>query len=192
MSERRSIARAARQSIHEARQTNPHWRSENERSPTKPAGPRKPASKLVMAGYRRVLSPSGLLVGPRWRYRLEPRDVRNKRWHNSSISRLALSSGLMPDEFERRSRLVVLAYSVLGAMDLPTPETSDREILSAMADVALQKAAQVGPETPSRGRGRPEAGINAATDRIRRQARPCDRYPASQSDGTAQGDTIGA
>jgi hypothetical protein len=49
----------------------------------------------------------------------------------------------MPDEFERRSRLVVLAYSVLGAMDLPTPETSDREILSAMADVALQKAAQL-------------------------------------------------
>jgi hypothetical protein len=54
----------------------------------------------------------------------------------------------MPDEFERRSRLVVLAYSVLDAMDPPTPETSDQEILSAIADVALQKAADAEATRP--------------------------------------------
>jgi hypothetical protein len=97
----------------------------------------------------------------------------------------------MPDEFERRSRLVVLAYSVLGAMDLPTPETSDREILSAMADVALQKAAQLAPETP----------VDAADQRPASTPRPMEsgaklalasdtQHP--QSDGTAQGDSIGA
>jgi hypothetical protein len=66
----------------------------------------------------------------------------------------------MPDEFERRSRLVVLAYSVLGAMDLPTPETSDREILSAMADLALQKAAQLGLTAVRNGEIPPDAELS--------------------------------
>jgi hypothetical protein len=47
------------------------------------------------------------------------------------------------DDLERRSRLVRLAYRVLGGMDLPPPELSDKDILVAMAREALKKASEI-------------------------------------------------
>ena len=60
----------------------------------------------------------------------------------------------MADYFERRARLVNLAYSVLGGMDPPPENLSDREVLLALASEALKLAATTtGPrklEPPSR------------------------------------------
>lgn len=52
----------------------------------------------------------------------------------------------MQNDMERRSRLVMLAYLVIGSMDLPPPGLSDKEVLMTMASTALKKAAEaVGP-----------------------------------------------
>jgi hypothetical protein len=43
------------------------------------------------------------------------------------------------DGLERRTRLVRLAYRVIGGMDLPPPDLSDKDILLAVASEALKK-----------------------------------------------------
>jgi hypothetical protein len=46
------------------------------------------------------------------------------------------------DDFERRARLVVLAYSVLGGMKAPPANLSDKEVLMAIAREARKKATE--------------------------------------------------
>jgi hypothetical protein len=55
---------------------------------------------------------------------------------------------VMPDDFERRSRLVNLAYEVIGDMPLPPITLSDKEVLLALASAALRKAAEAVTDTP--------------------------------------------
>ena len=45
------------------------------------------------------------------------------------------------DVFERRARLVMLAYAVLGGMDPPPENLSDKEIFLTIASEALRQAA---------------------------------------------------
>ena len=67
----------------------------------------------------------------------------------------------MPDTYERKSRLVALAYQVLGTMDLPPLDASEGEMLAAIAG-AFHSRAQVAVATePDKRRGKralPENG----------------------------------
>jgi hypothetical protein len=46
----------------------------------------------------------------------------------------------LPDTVERRSRLVSLAYQVLGTIDLPPLAASEGEVLAALASAFHRKA----------------------------------------------------
>ena len=46
----------------------------------------------------------------------------------------------MTNTVERRSRLVSLVYHVLGTLELPPPEASEREVLAALANAFHRKA----------------------------------------------------
>lgn len=46
----------------------------------------------------------------------------------------------MPDTIERRSRLVTIAYQVLGTIDLPPTDASEGEVLAALATAFHRKA----------------------------------------------------
>jgi hypothetical protein len=54
------------------------------------------------------------------------------------------AGGQLSDTVERKSRLVSLAYKVLGAMDLPPLDATEGEILSALASAFHVKALVVG------------------------------------------------
>jgi hypothetical protein len=59
----------------------------------------------------------------------------------------------MPDTVERRSRLVALAYQVLGTIDLPPIDASEGEVLAALATAFHRKAlgaAEAEMDTPLR------------------------------------------
>ena len=46
----------------------------------------------------------------------------------------------MSDTIERKSRLVALAYEVLGTIDLPPSDASEGEVLAALASAFHRKA----------------------------------------------------
>jgi hypothetical protein len=46
----------------------------------------------------------------------------------------------LPDTVERKSRLVSLAYQVLGTIDLPPLDASEGEVLAALASAFHQNA----------------------------------------------------
>ena len=58
----------------------------------------------------------------------------------------------MSDTIERKSRLVALAYEVLGTIDLPPSDASDGEVLAALASAFHRKAWETNLDTP---RGKP-------------------------------------
>jgi hypothetical protein len=61
----------------------------------------------------------------------------------------------LPDTVERKSRLISLAYQVLGTIDLPPLDASEGEVLAALASAFHHKAlAAVGAELDSP-RGKP-------------------------------------
>jgi hypothetical protein len=49
---------------------------------------------------------------------------------------------LLSDEYDRRSRLVLLAYEVLRDIKMPADEGTDVEILSLLSFAFLEKASQ--------------------------------------------------
>jgi hypothetical protein len=49
-------------------------------------------------------------------------------------------AGQLSDIVERKSRLVCLAYQVLGAIDLPPLDASEGEVLAALASAFHSKA----------------------------------------------------
>lgn len=58
----------------------------------------------------------------------------------------SICSVVMADNFERRSRLVILAYRVINGMAPPPEGLSDRDVLLAIASEALKRAAEdIGP-----------------------------------------------
>jgi hypothetical protein len=61
----------------------------------------------------------------------------------------------LPDTVERKSRLVSLAYQVLGAMDLPPLDASEGEVLSALAIAFHGKALVVVETEQDTSRGKP-------------------------------------
>jgi hypothetical protein len=54
----------------------------------------------------------------------------------------------MSDDLERRSRLVTLAYAIIGDMPPPPDGLSDKEVFLALASAALKKAAEAVMDTP--------------------------------------------
>jgi hypothetical protein len=69
----------------------------------------------------------------------------------------------LPDTVERKSRLVSLAYQVLGAMDLPPLDASDGEVLSALASAFHGKALVVVETELDTPRGKPALPVNRST-----------------------------
>ena len=68
----------------------------------------------------------------------------------------------MPDSLERRSRLVSLAYQVLGAIDLPPLDASEGEVLTALASAFHRNAmvaVGVGRNKPRRKPGLQECSM---------------------------------
>jgi hypothetical protein len=69
----------------------------------------------------------------------------------------------LPDTVERKSRLVSLAYQVLGTMDLPPLDASEGEVLAALASAFHRKAlvaVETGAQPP---RGKPALPKNNAS-----------------------------
>ena len=78
----------------------------------------------------------------------------------------------LPDTVERKSRLVSLAYQVLGTMDLPPLDASEGEVLAALAS-AFHRRALVAVEatelvTP---RGKPALPENSYASVFEKQMR---------------------
>ena len=61
----------------------------------------------------------------------------------------------MSDTIERKSRLIALAYEVLGTIELPPLDASEGEVLAALASAFHSKALVAGDRGLEPPRGKP-------------------------------------